>query len=65
MVNNSANWTETTGGGTTTLDTTAFSAIPEPSTYAAMFGAAALLGAVWHRRRQKLLTAAAVSPERT
>lgn len=28
------------------------SAIPEPSTYAAIFGALALVGTVWHRRRQ-------------
>ncbi|MBM3854465.1 MAG: PEP-CTERM sorting domain-containing protein, partial [Verrucomicrobia bacterium] len=27
------------------------SAVPEPSTYAAIAGAAALLGAAWHRRR--------------
>ena len=29
------------------------SAVPEPSTYAAIAGAGALLGAAWHRRRQK------------
>lgn len=29
------------------------SAIPEPSTYAAIFGALALTGTVWHRRRQR------------
>ena len=29
------------------------SAIPEPSTYATIFGAAALAGAVWHRRRHR------------
>ena len=28
-------------------------AIPEPSTYAAIFGAAALAAAAWHRRRQR------------
>jgi hypothetical protein len=28
-----------------------YSAIPEPSTYAAMAGTVALFGAVWHRRR--------------
>jgi hypothetical protein len=30
------------------------SAIPEPSTYAAIFGATALVGTIWHRCRQKL-----------
>ncbi len=30
----------------------AFTAIPEPSTYAAIFGALALVGVVVHRRRQ-------------
>lgn len=29
------------------------SAIPEPSTYAAVFGGLALLGTLWHRRRQR------------
>ena len=29
------------------------SAVPEPSTYAAIAGAVALLGAAWHRRRQQ------------
>lgn len=29
------------------------SAIPEPSTYAALLGGAALAGAAWHRRRQR------------
>eukprot|EP01012_Entosiphon_sulcatum_P042059 TRINITY_DN55997_c0_g1_i1.p1 TRINITY_DN55997_c0_g1~~TRINITY_DN55997_c0_g1_i1.p1 ORF type:complete len:290 (+),score=20.69 TRINITY_DN55997_c0_g1_i1:309-1178(+) len=29
------------------------SAIPEPSTYAAIFGTLALVGTVWHRRRQR------------
>lgn len=29
------------------------SAIPEPSTYAAIFGSLALAGTVWHRRRQR------------
>ncbi len=32
------------------------SAIPEPSTYAAIFGALALVGTVWHRRRQRIAT---------
>jgi autotransporter-associated beta strand protein len=30
------------------------SAIPEPSTYAAIFGALALAGAAWHRRRDRV-----------
>ncbi len=38
-------------GSTLELTATA-SAIPEPSTYAAIFGGLALVGAVWHRRRQ-------------
>ena len=29
------------------------SAVPEPSTYAAIAGAAALFGAMWHRRRRR------------
>jgi hypothetical protein len=29
------------------------SAIPEPSTYAAIFGSLALAGTIWHRRRQR------------
>lgn len=33
-------------------------AIPEPSTYAAIFGAVVLGGAVWHRRRQRQKTIA-------
>ena len=33
----------------------AVSAIPEPATYAAIFGGAVLLGAVWLRRRGRLL----------
>lgn len=37
---------------------TAASAIPEPSTYAAMFGAAAFGLAVWHRRRTRRADAA-------
>lgn len=48
----------TTSG--TTLDTLgidnfslSYSAIPEPSTYAAIFGAGALAAAAWHRRRQR------------
>ena len=41
----------TISGNTVTLDW-APSAIPEPSTYAAIFGGLALVGAVWHRRRQ-------------
>jgi len=28
-------------------------AIPEPATYAALVGAMALVGACWHRRRQR------------
>lgn len=38
-----------------TLEVTATaSAIPEPSTYAAIFGGLALAGAVWRRRRQRV-----------
>lgn len=33
--------------------TVSMSAVPEPSTYAAISGAAALLGALWHRRRRQ------------
>lgn len=42
-----------------TLQLTA-SAIPEPSTYAAIFGALALAGAVWRRRRSTALVTTAV-----
>jgi hypothetical protein len=35
------------------------SAVPEPSTYAAMAGAASLLGAFWRRRRQRKLSSPA------
>lgn len=34
---------------------TATSAVPEPSTYAALAGACALGGVMWHRRRQRVL----------
>lgn len=34
------------------IDNVSFTAIPEPSTYAAIFGALALAGVVVHRRRQ-------------
>lgn len=37
------------------------SAIPEPSTYAAMAGGAALLGAMWQRRRRRASTVAPLS----
>ncbi len=44
-------------GGTWRIDDVvlngSISAIPEPSTYAAIFGALALVGTVWHRRRQR------------
>ena len=44
-------------GGTFSVNSFTFngslSAIPEPSTYAAIFGALALAGTVWHRRRQR------------
>lgn len=33
--------------------TVSMSAVPEPSTYAAISGAAALFGAMWHRRRRR------------
>lgn len=36
--------------------TAAVSAVPEPSTYAAIFGAVALVGAALHRRRQRANT---------
>lgn len=36
------------------------SAVPEPSTYAAIAGATALVGAMWHRRRRRLAATAAV-----
>ena len=43
-------------GGAFRIDDVSFygsaSAIPEPSTYAAILGIAALGGVVWHRRRQ-------------
>lgn len=50
-------WNFTTTGGNSQglgLDNVSVtvSAIPEPSTYAALAGAAALLGAAWHRRRR-------------
>jgi hypothetical protein len=51
-------------GGTLRIDDFSLggsmSAVPEPSTYAAIFGAAALVGTIWHRRRQKLAAAAAL-----
>lgn len=61
LVLNSSNWTTGTGNsGTLSLDTTAFtvSAIPEPSTYAAIFGGLALVGAAIHRRRMARSAAA-------
>lgn len=36
-----------------TSDFNTAAAIPEPSTYAALFGVAALIGAIWQRRRRK------------
>jgi hypothetical protein len=61
-VNNASSvWIKYTFGGATTssgnnrLDNIQFTAtaIPEPSTYAAMAGVAALLGVMFHRRRQQ------------
>jgi hypothetical protein len=37
---------------TTSLDSVSFTAVPEPSTYAALLGAATLGLAFWHRRRR-------------
>lgn len=50
LVNNPSNWT-IAASGNVTLDQTGFSAVPEPSTYAALAGAA-ILGFVAMRRRR-------------
>ena len=51
-------WNSESAAGTGGLQgnlsfTGSLSAIPEPSTYAAIFGGLALAGAIWHRRRQR------------
>lgn len=46
----------TVTAGQMAFDNLSVSAIPEPSTYAAIFGGFALVGAVWHRRRQRAVT---------
>jgi hypothetical protein len=55
LVNDPSNWTTATGAGNLVLNTTAFtvSAIPEPSTYASIFGVLALAGAALRRRSRK------------
>ena len=40
------------------MDFNTAAAIPEPSTYAAIFGSMALAGAIWHRRRKATVAAA-------
>lgn len=50
LVNNPLNWT-TGASGTTTLNLTAFTAIPEPFAAASLAGAAALAGVTLRRRR--------------
>jgi len=48
-------WTYNHDTGTSVhlgIDDISVSAIPEPSTYAAIIGGVALLGAIWHRRRK-------------
>ena len=45
-------WGASAANGTATFDNIAVSAIPEPSTYAALLGAAALVGAFWMRRER-------------
>jgi len=58
LTNSSGIWTGSdsiTGLGFTFTEasgTLSVSAIPEPATYAAAFGALALAGAVWNRRRR-------------
>ncbi|MBI5772007.1 MAG: PEP-CTERM sorting domain-containing protein, partial [Verrucomicrobia bacterium] len=44
-------WSIAQSGNNLNLVYTGGSAVPEPSTYAAIFGACALVGAIVHRRR--------------
>ncbi len=46
-------WGSGAGNATMTFDNISASAIPEPSTYAAIFGGIVLVGAVIHRRRRQ------------
>ena len=62
FTNNSGNWTFSTGSQIVTFAQSSgnlsFAAVPEPSTYAALLGAAALGFVVWRRRRAPKLSAA-------